>query len=110
MRKAKIIDIRTPISPKSAGFIDQLKGFIRNRGLAYSTEKTYIEWVRRFIKFSGYQSPKQLNVLDIEVFLNHLAQNQFCSPNTQATALNALVFLFREFLGVSTEGLAFNYS
>jgi integron integrase len=80
------------------------------KGLSYSTEKTYLMWARRFIRYCGYQSAKQFQRNDIERFLNHLAQERYCSPNTQALALNALIFLFREFLGVDTEGLSFNYA
>jgi site-specific recombinase XerD len=35
---------------------------------------------------------------DIEPFLSHLAIERSTAVNTQRTALNALVFLFREFL------------
>lgn len=42
--------------------------------------------------------------------MNYLAQQRFCSPSTQAIALNALVLLFREFLGLDTSGLNFNYA
>ena len=109
-RKAKNIDVRAFISPDSPRFMDRLKLFIRSRGLAYSTEKTYIEWIRRFINFNGYQSPEALNLADVEKFLNYLANQRFCSPNTQATALNALVFLFREFLKIDTKGLSFTHA
>jgi hypothetical protein len=39
-----------------------------------------------------------------------LVQQRFCSPNTQATALQALVLLFREFLGFDISNLGFNYA
>lgn len=46
---------------------------------------------------------------EVEAFLNHLAVKNNCSPNTQKLALNALVFLFREFLQIELT-LKFNYS
>jgi len=46
---------------------------------------------------------------EVEAFLNHLAVKKNCSPNTQKLALNALVFLFREFLQIELT-LKFNYS
>ncbi|MBU2865285.1 integron integrase [Reinekea forsetii] len=107
MPKSKIIDTRVTINEQSNKFTDLLCRFIRSKGLSYSTEKTYMLWIRRFIRFSEYKSPKEIQTSDIERFLNHLAQDCFCSPNTQATALNALIFMFREFLGISTEGLNF---
>ena len=80
------IDIRRPIQPKSRDFWDQFRLFIRNKGLAYATEKTYCLWVRRFVRFHKYQSPKQLRADDVAVFLTYLANDRFCSPNTQSTA------------------------
>ncbi len=110
MAKNDVIDIRVAINQNAKGFIDRLRFFMRSEGLAYTTEKAYIYWVRRFIMFFNYQSANELKLVDVETFLNHLAQNQFCSPNTQASALNALVFLFRNFLGLDTEGLSFQYA
>ena len=110
MRKPELIDIRTALPEKPKGFLDQFRVFIRSRGLAYATEKTYLLWAKRFIKFSKYQSPKDFRLQDIDTFLNYLAQQRFCSPNTQATALNALILLYREFLGFETCGLGFNYA
>lgn len=105
--KKEKIDTRTTINTQSNRFFDQLTLFIRQRGLAYATEKTYLSWIRRFILFNRYQSVAEMKVPDIEVFLNNLSNERFCSPNTQAIALNALVFLFREFMKLDTENLTF---
>ncbi len=92
------IDTRKFISPSSTRFSDLYRLFIRSKGLAYSTEKTYMQWAARFSRFMNYQSAHDFNVLDINLFLTHLGNQRFCSINTQKTALNALVFLFREYL------------
>ncbi len=93
------MDVPPPVSSQSPRFIDRLRTFIRARGMAYRTEKTYCAWARRFIRFNHYQSDDQLDAHHIQGFLNYLAVDQHCSINTQKTALNALVFLFRAFLG-----------
>lgn len=110
MRQPETIDVRAALPAKPVSFLDQFRVFIRSKGLAYTTEKTYVLWARKFINYSKYQSPKDFRLPDVEVYLNHLAQQRFCSPNTQTTVLNALIFLFREFLGFDTEGLSFNYA
>ncbi|MEJ2682448.1 MAG: integron integrase [Gammaproteobacteria bacterium] len=92
------MDIPRPISNQSTRFLDRLTLFIRSRGLAYRTEKTYCLWARRFIRFHAYTNPAQMQVSHIEPFLSHLAADRHSSINTQRTALNALVFMFREFL------------
>lgn len=110
MGNPKVMDVRTPVAQNSNKFIDRFRYYIRSKGLAYTTEKTYVLWVRRFINFSQYNTSQDFQVGDIERFLNFLAQERFCSPNTQAIALNALVFLFREFLGLKTENLSFKHA
>lgn len=92
------MDVPKPVSSTSTRFMDRVTVFIRSRGLAYRTEKTYCLWIKRFIKFHGYTSPDEMQPKDIEPFLSHLAIERFTAINTQRTALNALVFLFREFL------------
>jgi integron integrase len=106
----KQLDIRYAINTGSPRFFDKLRLFIRQRGLAYSTEKTYCLWIRRFILFNRYGSEAAFRTQDIGSFLSHLSNNRHCSPNTQRTALNALVFLFREYLGVAVNDLAFVYA
>ena len=39
-------DIRHSIPPKPVRFLDQLRLHIRESGLAYRTEQTYIHWAR----------------------------------------------------------------
>ncbi|MEJ2066199.1 MAG: phage integrase N-terminal SAM-like domain-containing protein, partial [Reinekea sp.] len=43
----------------------------------------------------------------VEPFLSHLANERYCSVNTQRTALNALVFLFREYFNLNIGNLNF---
>ncbi|ELR65419.1 Integron integrase IntIPac [Photobacterium marinum] len=100
-------DIPHPISSINSNFITEVTSFIRVRGLSYSTEKTYLHWIRSFIKFCGYQSRQDISAKDISSYLNHLVTKQNVSPNTQKTALNALVFLCRELLKQNTESLSF---
>lgn len=42
-------DIRQRLPSKLTRFIDQLRLHVRNSGLAYQTEKTYIHWIKRSI-------------------------------------------------------------
>jgi len=92
------IDVRHHISPKSNRFMDRYRLFIRSRGLSFQTEKSYCQWAKRLIRSMKYKDEKQFNVQDINLFLSQLGNSRYCSVNTQRTALNALVFLFREFL------------
>lgn len=101
------MDIRSPISPQSTRFLDQLKNFIRLRGLAYKTEKTYVFWIKRFIRFHGRKHPKSMGIPEVEAFLSHLVLQANVSVGTQRVALNSLIFLYREFLGTPLENLEY---
>ncbi|MGF1704189.1 integron integrase [Photobacterium makurazakiensis] len=103
-------DIPKPISHIKSPFLTEVTTLMRTRGLAYSTERSYLSWIKRFIIFSHYQQREQITAKDIKKFLDHLVTKRNVSPNTQKTALNALVFLCREVLKQDTESLNFKRS
>jgi len=81
------------IKPKPGRFLDNLRSCIRLHGLAYSTEKTYVYWVRFFIRFHNKRYPEEMGESEVSVFLSYMALERNVSPATQRTALNSLVFL-----------------
>lgn len=101
-----------PYAPTSTAnsFLDKVRGFIRLRGMAYKTEKTYLFWIKRFIRFHGLQHPEVMGSAEVEAFLSHLVLQVNASASTQRVALNALVFLYREFLGQPLDDLNFKHS
>jgi len=103
-------DIPPQIAPRSGRFLDNLRTCIRLNGLAYSTEKTYVYWVRYFIRRTGKRHPETMDEKEVSDFLSYLTIQRNVSPATQRTALNALVFLYRKFLKRETFDLAFQYA
>lgn len=103
-------DIRIGISTKSPRFLDQVRLFIRKRGLAYTTEKTYLYWILFYIRFNHKRHPKEMGKAEVESFLSFLGNERNSSKSTQRTALNALIFLYREFLNNDLGQLSFNLS
>ncbi|MBN2062798.1 MAG: phage integrase N-terminal SAM-like domain-containing protein [Deltaproteobacteria bacterium] len=78
--------------------MDQVKQVLRYHHYAYRTEQTYCDWIVRFIKFHGSNKhPKDMGKTEIEAFLSHLATDRRVSRSTQKQALNAIVFLYRDF-------------
>ena len=59
------------------------------------TIKSYLYWIKYYIVFHGKQHPKDLGERDVESFLTYLAENRSVSASTQAVALNALVFVYK---------------
>lgn len=82
----------------SSPFLNGVSNKIRALNYSIKTEETYIFWIKRFIRFHGKQHPKEMAEPEVASFLSHLAVNRNVSPNTQGTALNALVFLYKNVL------------
>ena len=78
-------------------FMDALRDKIRVKQYSYKTEKAYLDWTERFIRFHKLRHPKEMGKEEIEYFLTHLA-NSGVSANTQNQALAAILFMYREML------------
>lgn len=91
-------DIPKPIPAEPSRLLDKVRHLIRSKNLAYSTERTYITWITKFIRFHHKKHPETLGEREIEGFLNYLSVKRNCSVSTQRVALNSLVFLYREYL------------
>ena len=103
-------DIPVPVDPDSNRFIPRLRSFIRQKGLAYSTEKTYVHWIIHYIRFHHLKHPKILGPKEVDEFLTHLALDLNVAPGTQRIALNALVFMYSQFLQQPLGALQFSYA
>lgn len=71
---------------------------LRLRHRSYSTEKTYILWLRQFQGFVKNKDLKDIDGKDLQDFLNYLAVERKVSDSTQNQALNAIVFVYRHVL------------
>jgi integron integrase len=103
-------DVPRPIDSKSTRFMDQFRIFIRSKNLAYKTEKTYCRWVKAYIHYHNKTHPNEMGVNEVNQFLTHLAIDKGLVVNSQKTALNALVFLYKKFLKVELGELNFSHS
>lgn len=75
-------------------FLDGVRTAIRVRHYSIRTERAYIGWIVRFIRFHGYRHPKDMAEPDVAAFLSNLAVKHRVSASTQNQALNALAFLY----------------
>jgi integron integrase len=83
--------------------IERSKKMIRLRQLSYSTEKTYLHWINRFLVHRTSHQGMINDPLHITQYLTHLAIDCAVSPATQNQALNALVFFYRYVLNVTID-------
>ena len=64
------------------------------------TERAYLGWIRRFILANGTRHPRELGATHVEAFLTGLAVEGRVAASTQNQALSALLFLYRDVLGM----------
>lgn len=85
--------------------LDQVREVMRLHHYSIHTERTYIDWIKRFIHFHQMRSRDDLagGERKIETFLTDLAVNGKVSPSTQNQAMNALVFLYRQVLKMALD-------
>jgi len=86
-------------------FLDQLREALRTRHYSLRTERTYVQWTRRFILFHNKRHPKDMGADEIVEFLTWLAVACEVAASTQNQALSALVFMYRVMLSTEFEGL-----
>lgn len=80
--------------------LDQVRQKIRLKHYSIRTEHAYVDWIRRFILFHKKRHPNEMGEPEIEAFLTHLAVDRKVASSTQNQALSALLFLYRDVLGV----------
>ncbi|MFC1461765.1 integron integrase, partial [Verrucomicrobiota bacterium] len=84
---------------------------IRKKHYSIRTERTYGEWVARFIVFNDYKDPLLLCARNVNEYLGYLADIRRVAASTQNQALCALVFFWKHVLGVELGGLGeFKYA
>jgi integron integrase len=103
-------NVKIPLPSNPVRFLDQFRAFIRKDGKSYATENTYVHWVHQYILFNNKKHPSTLGAKEIEAYLSHLALVSEAAPNTQKTALNAIMFLYNRFLKRPIEKLDFQYA
>lgn len=79
----------------------------RRRAFSWRTEETYRMWAVRFARFIEPRKPWVAGGGEVQAFLSDLAVKSRASASTQKQALNALVFLMQEALGVHLGDMAF---
>jgi integron integrase len=79
---------------------------IRLKHFSPRTERAYVAWVRRFVRFHSLRHPRELGAQDVTSFLSSLASDRGVSASTQNQALSALLFLYRDVLAMPVGWLA----
>jgi integron integrase len=89
-----------PASPRPPRLLEKVQECIRARHYSLRTERSYIQWIRRYIRYHGRRHPRQLGAAHVGAFLSSLANDRKVSAATQNQALAALLFLYKQVLSV----------
>jgi integron integrase len=80
--------------------LEQVRRRLRAKHYSLRTEQAYVYWIRRFIIANGKRHPRLMGAPEVEAFLSYLANDGKVSASTQNQALSAVLFLYREVLGI----------
>ena len=84
--------------PDPPKLLDRVRDAIRTRHYSRRTEEAYVAWIKRYIFFHNKTHPAAMGAEQVNAFLTHLAVEKNVAASTQAQALSALVFLYRNVL------------
>jgi integron integrase len=86
--------------------LDEVRNVLRLHHYSIHTERSYVDWIVRFVRFHAMRSRADLVPAEpkIEAFLTDLAVRGNVAPATQNQAMNALVFLYKRVLSESLPG------
>jgi integron integrase len=103
IKKVDIKKVDIKISPEHRPPPRLLEALVeRLRYMHYSirTEQAYVYWVRGFVRWSGMRHPRDMGAAEVREYLTMLANERRVAASTHRQALSALLYLYREVLGV----------
>jgi site-specific recombinase XerD len=78
--------------------LDQARDVMRLRHYSLRTERSYCDWIERFIRFHRMRHPREMSETELSAFLTHLARDGQVAASTQNQALSAILFLYQQVL------------
>jgi site-specific recombinase XerD len=63
------------------------------------------DWVIDYLKFHSFRDPREMGKVEVEQYLSHLAVERDVAASTQNQAFSALLFLYRDVLGITLDWL-----
>lgn len=92
---------------RKSPFIESVRRYMRTQGYALKTEKSYLHWVRFYIRFHNMKHPKDMGKNEVIEFLSYLSADRHVGTGTQRVALNAIAFLYNKFLNQPLKDMNF---
>jgi integron integrase len=86
---------------KPAKLADQIRQACRVRHYSLATERIYVAWYKAFVRWADRKHPATLGGDRVQAWLTQLATEKKVSASTQRQAKAAILFLYRQVLGMS---------
>lgn len=78
-----------------AKLMDEVRKRLIAEGYALKTERTYIHWIRKYVRHHLPKHPRDVGIDGVNRYLTHLAVDGNLSPTTRNQCRAALLFLYR---------------
>jgi integron integrase len=75
--------------------IEVVREALRSKGYSYKTEQTYLNWIRKYMRYHLPKHPRETGTEGVRAFITYLAVERNYSPQTQNQALAAVLFLYK---------------
>src|SRR5580765_1821145 len=94
--KAKASEPRAGFLPNpKLKLLDQVSEVMRFKHYSLRTERTYQEWIKRFIFFHGKRHPREMGAFEVERFLSDPARGRReWQPEPSAKRSLSMLFIF----------------
>ena len=76
-------------------YLNYIAEYMLTRQYSLRTVNLYLMWISNFIHFHNKRHPITMGDKEVIDYLDHLVLKQKMAPRSQASALNALVFLYK---------------
>ena len=76
-------------------YLNFITEYMLSKQYSLRTIQTYLKWITGYIHFHNKRHPSTMGDAEVEAYLDHLVLKGNVAPRTQATALNALSFLYK---------------
>jgi hypothetical protein len=85
---------------------DEVRKVLRLHHYSTHTERSYVDWIGRFVRFHDMRSREDLFPAEpkTEVFLTDRVMNRNVASAPQNQAMNALLFLYKRVLNHAQKG------
>ena len=74
---------------KPKRLLEQVRDVMRLKHYSLRTERSYCDWIERFIRFHAMRHPREMGEAEVSAFLTHLAVGENVSSSTQKQHVKA---------------------